>query len=123
MAKILVVDDDMDVRELISIALKTGGHEVIPATNGEEAVAFTSKEQPDLVLLDVRLPLIGGFDACRMICTNPATKHIPVVFMTARGQIDEIRQGLEAGAVDYYVKPFALDALLKRINDLLVIHS
>jgi putative two-component system response regulator len=80
------------------------------------------KERPDLVLLDVRLPVLDGYETCKQISTDPATKHVPVVFVSARGNIEEIRLGLSTGAVDYFVKPFSPDSLKNRIRELLVIY-
>ena len=122
MKRILVVDDDMAIREMLEIILKQADYQVLTASNGRDAVAITRKEKPDLVLMDVRLPLLDGYQACKQINANPETRNVPVVFLTARGQIEEIQMGLSAGAVDYYVKPFAADALLKRIQELLVVY-
>ena len=120
MEKILVVDDDLAVRELMEITLTQAGYEVLMAADGKTAVEIARKEKPDLVLMDVRLPLMDGYEACRQITTNRSTRHVPVVFVSARGQIEEIRLGLSAGAVDYFVKPFSPDSLRKRIQELLI---
>jgi DNA-binding response OmpR family regulator len=120
MKRILVVDDDLAVRELIEITLTQAGYEVLSAADGKTAVEIARKEKPDLVLMDVRLPLMDGYEACRQITTNRSTRHVPVVFVSARSQIEEIRLGLSAGAVDYFVKPFSLDSLRKRIQELLI---
>ena len=74
---------------------------------------------PDLILLDVRMPRMTGYEACRVLRENPETAHIPVVFLSAKGQEAEVTSGLEAGAIEYILKPFAPDVLLKRIEDLL----
>ncbi len=120
MGRILVVDDDLAVRELIEITLKQAGYDVLSAADGKTAVQITQKEKPDLVLLDVRLPELDGYEVCKQITSNPSTRHVPVVFVSARGQIDEIRLGLSAGAVDYFVKPFSTELLKKRIQELLI---
>jgi len=120
MSRILVVDDDLAVRELIEITLHQAGYEVLSAADGKTAVEIAQKEKPDLVLLDVRLPVLDGYQACKQITSNPLTKHVPVVFVSARGQIDEIQMGLSAGAVDYFVKPFSTELLKKRIQELLI---
>jgi CheY-like chemotaxis protein len=122
MERILVVDDDLAVRELIELTLHQAGYTVLSAADGKTAVEMARKERPDLVLLDVRLPVMDGYEACRQITSDPQTKYIPVVFVSARGQIEEIRLGLSAGAVDYFVKPFLPDSLKKRIQELLVNH-
>lgn len=123
MSKILVVDDDLAVRELIEITLQQAGYEVLSAGDGKTAVEITQKESPDLVLLDVRLPEQDGYETCKQITSNQLTRHVPVVFISARGQIEEIRLGLSAGAVDYFVKPFSTELLKKRIQELLITYQ
>jgi len=81
---------------------------------------MAQQEKPDLVLMDVRLPVMDGYEACREITSNPVTKHIPVIFLSARGQIEEIRLGLSAGAVDYFVKTVFAGTIKKRIQELLI---
>ena len=120
MERILVVEDDPSVRELIELTLHQAGYEVLSTADGKSSVDMAQQEKPDLVLMDVRLPVMDGYEACREITSNPVTKHIPVIFLSARGQIEEIRLGLSAGAVDYFVKPFSLDLLKKRIQELLI---
>ena len=122
MERILVVDDDLAVRELIEIILHQAGYDVLSVADGKSAVEIAQKEKPDLVLMDVRLPVMDGYQACMQITSDPVTKHIPVVFISARGQVEEIRLGLSAGAVDYFVKPFSPELLKKRIQELLVIY-
>ena len=86
MAKILVAEDEPDIRDLIVFILRMlGGYEVVAANNGEEAVQLAFKEIPDLILTDVRMPKMSGYEACQRIKAEPTTKHIPVVFLTARG--------------------------------------
>ena len=120
MERILVVEDDPSVRELIELTLHQAGYEVLSTADGKSSVDMAQQEKPDLVLMDVRLPVMDGYEACREITSNPVTKHIPVIFLSARGQIEEIRLGLSAGAVDYFVKPFSLELLKKRIQELLI---
>ena len=119
MAKILIAEDEPDIRELIIFTLEFGGYEVEATTNGEEAVERAPAVMPDLILLDVRMPRMTGYEACRVLRENPETAHIPVVFLSAKGQEAEVTSGLEAGAIEYILKPFAPDVLLKRIEDLL----
>ncbi len=116
MTKILVVDDDQDIRELISFTLRHDGFAVIVSGNGEDAIQLAVEQQPDLIIMDVRLPGMSGYEACRKITSEERTKHIPVVFLSAKGQLDEIRLGLEAGAVEYYLKPFAPQELVDKIR-------
>jgi len=123
MNKILVVDDDQDIRELIAFTLQLAGYEMLTAANGGDAISICTAQHPDLVLMDVRLPGMSGYEVCRKICSNPATSCIPVAFLSAKGQLDEIRKGLEAGAVDYFLKPFAPEELVNKVKELLLYHS
>ena len=119
MQKILIAEDENDILELINFTLQFGGYEVIPTSNGAEALEMTRKEQPDLVLLDVRMPRMSGYQVCKEIKANSEISHIPVVFLSAKGQEVEIKTGFETGAVDYILKPFAPDQLLKRLDEIL----
>lgn len=119
MAKILVAEDERDIRELIGFTLRFAGFEVVLATNGAEAVERAPQEQPDLILLDVRMPKMTGYEACRHLKDNPATNTIPVVFLSAKGQETEIEQGLASGAIEYIVKPFAPDELTNQVKEIL----
>ncbi|MEW5869630.1 MAG: response regulator [Chloroflexota bacterium] len=119
MARILIADDERDIRDLITFTLRFAGHEVIPTTNGEEAYQTALKEKPDLILLDVRMPRMTGYEACEQIKANSTTQHIPVVFLSAKGQETEVRTGLDAGAEEYILKPFSPDQLTERIKVIL----
>ena len=119
MTKILIAEDERDIRDLIAFSLKFSGFEVVLATNGVEAVERAQAEVPDLILMDVRMPKMTGYDACKALKAIPAMHHIPVVFLSAKGQESEIQQGVEAGAEEYILKPFALDELTKRIKGVL----
>ncbi len=119
MAHILVAEDERDIRELINFTLVFAGHQVTQAANGAEAVELAPKIKPDLIMMDVRMPKMTGYDACRLMKTNPALKDIPVVFLSAKGQDSEIQTGLDAGAEDYLLKPFAPDQLTQRVRAIL----
>lgn len=119
MAKILIAEDEPDIRDLLSFTLQYGGFEVIAVPNGIEAIERAGKDKPDLIMLDVRMPKMTGYDACKALKSNPETSAIPVVFLSAKGQEAEVKAGLEAGALDYILKPFAPDLLLKRVRELL----
>jgi CheY-like chemotaxis protein len=116
MAKILVADDDRDVRELSMFTLRFAGHEVLGASNGEEAVNLTKLNNPDLILMDVRMPKMNGYEACKALKADPGTSSIPVIFLTARGQEAEMQAGLEVGGVDYILKPIAPDQLAQKVK-------
>jgi DNA-binding response OmpR family regulator len=119
MTKILIAEDERDIRDLIAFTLRFAGYEVFAAGNGEEAVALAPKVNPDLILMDVRMPRMTGYEACRAIKSNADLRDIPVVFLSAKGQESEIQQGLEAGAEDYLLKPFAPDQLTSRVKAIL----
>jgi DNA-binding response OmpR family regulator len=119
MAKILIAEDERDIRDLITFTLQFAGYQVIPTSNGEEAFETAKNELPDLVLLDVRMPRMTGYEACTHLKKELSTRHIPVIFLSAKGQEAEIRTGLEAGASDYIVKPFSPDQLVDRIQTIL----
>lgn len=120
MAKILIAEDERDIRDLVAFTLRFAGHEVQVATNGEEAVQMAPQVNPDLILMDVRMPRMTGYEACKVMKADPNLKDIPIVFLTARGQESEIQQGLEAGAEEYLLKPFAPDQLTSRVKAILV---
>ena len=119
MAKILIAEDERDMRDLDAFTLRFAGHEVFTASNGEEAVEMAPKVNPDLILMDVRMPRMTGYEACKVMKANPDLKDIPVVFLSAKGQENERQQGLEAGAEDYLIKPFAPDQLTLHIKTIL----
>ncbi len=119
MAKILIAEDEPDIRELVAFLLRFAGYEVVAASNGEEAVQTAVREIPDLILMDVRMPRLTGYDACRMLKADPKMKDIPVVFLSAKGQESEIQTGLDVGAEEYLLKPFSPDELTNRVRSLL----
>ena len=99
--------------------MRFAGYEVFTASNGEEALEIAPKVNPDLILMDVRMPRMTGYDACRAMKQIPALKDIPVVFLSAKGQESERQQGLDAGAEEYLLKPFAPDQLTVHIKNIL----
>jgi DNA-binding response OmpR family regulator len=119
MAKILIAEDERDIRDLVAFTLRFAGYEVFSASNGEEAVDLAPRVNPDLILMDVRMPRMTGYEACKVIKANPDLKDIPIVFLSAKGQESEIQQGLDAGAEEYLLKPFAPDQLTKRVKAIL----
>jgi len=124
MVKILVADDEPLVLELIAFSLiNIGGFDVIKAKNGAQALALAQKELPDLISLDVRMPKMTGYQVCDELKKIPATKDIPVVFLSAKGQEAEIQEAMQCGAEDYLTKPFAPDVYVKRIRIILMIHK
>ncbi len=123
MPRILVAEDEKDIRELIAFTLRFAGFDVLLASNGVEAVEVAEAERPDLVILDVRMPRMSGYEVCRRLKENPQTASMPVVFLSAKGQDSEIQQGLESGAEEYILKPFAPDELIQQVRDILNRHT
>jgi len=119
MTKILIAEDERDIRDLITFTLRFANYDVVAASNGEEAVTLARQEVPDLILMDVRMPRMTGYEACALIKAEPNLKDIPIIFLSAKGQDSEIQAGLQAGAVEYLLKPFAPDQLTARIQAIL----
>ena len=124
MAHILVAEDERDIRELINFTLMFAGHTVTLAANGAEAVeqamkALANEAKPDLIMMDVRMPKLTGYEACRQIKDIADFKDTPVVFLSAKGQDEEIQTGLSVGAAAYILKPFAPDDLTRRVAEIL----
>jgi DNA-binding response OmpR family regulator len=117
--RVLVAEDERDIRELIGFTLRFAGLEVTLTKNGAEAVEQALQLKPDLIMLDVRMPKMTGYEACRELKNNPDTSDIPVVILSAKGQDGEIQEGIEAGADHYIVKPFAPEELTNRVKDIL----
>ncbi len=114
--KILVVEDEKDIIELIVFNLNREGYTVIAAESGEVGLTKAHTENPELILLDLMLPGINGLDVCRRLKSESATRHIPVIMLTARNEDVEIITGLEIGADDYITKPFSPRVLIARIR-------
>ncbi len=120
MAKILVAEDERDIRDLVTFSLRgLGGFEVVQAANGLEAIERATTERPDLILMDVRMPRMTGYEACKKLKEIETTKDIPIIFLSAKGQESEIQQGLSVGAEEYILKPFAPDELVNQVRGVL----
>ena len=116
MAKILVVEDDLPTVELLDFTLKEEGYEVVAAYDGAEALRKIEKEKPDLILLDIMLPGMDGFQICQLIKHNINFMHIPVIMVTAKIRREDRDLGLEKGADDYITKPFEPSYLTEKIK-------
>ncbi len=112
---ILVADDDEDIRFLVRVVLERGGYRVVAAADGEEALRLAEEQAPDLVLLDVSMPVMGGHELCQAI-TARSPSPPPVIFLSAHATPEDRVRGLEAGATDYIVKPFDRGELLARVS-------
>ena len=119
MAKILIAEDERDIRDLITFTLRFAGYEVVAASNGEEGYNLAKQTMPDLILMDVRMPKMTGYEACKAIKADKSTESIPVVFLSAKGQESEVQTGLDVGAVEYILKPFSPDQLTERVKQIL----
>ena len=118
--KILIVDDDPDIRRLLDFTLKQEGYQVLVALDGAEALRLWTRDHPDLILLDVMLPRLDGYQvATRIRSEEGATAHVPIIMLTAETDIEQKVRGLRAGADDYLIKPFHPAELLARIRSLL----
>ena len=119
MKRILAVDDEPHILKLVSFSLKSGGFEVLEASDGLSAIEVAQAEQPDLILMDVMMPVLDGYEACRRLKEDPATKDIPVVMLTAKTQLTEQQNGLDSGAVHYICKPFTPKDLVAQVQEFL----
>ncbi len=123
MARILVAEDETYILKMLDFRLKSLGHEIIGAVDGGQALEFASKEKPDLILLDVMMPVMDGFQVLRRLKSQEAVKNIPVIILTAKGQEKDVLTGFEAGATDYVTKPFSFAELIARVNRALASQS
>jgi DNA-binding response OmpR family regulator len=115
MARILVAEDEKQIGDMVAFKLTNSGHQVVRAGDGEQAIALAVTDRPDLVILDVMMPGLNGFEVLHRIKSDPELRSIPVIMLTAKGQERDVLTGLNAGAVDYIVKPFSLKELTARI--------
>src|SRR6516162_2716142 len=119
MARILVVEDEKDLQEVLAYNLRQAGHSVIVVGSGRDGLAAVPEHRPDLVLLDLMLPDVSGIEICRKLKSEPGTKEVPIVMVTAKGdEVDRV-VGFELGADDYVVKPYSLRELLLRVDAVL----
>jgi diguanylate cyclase (GGDEF)-like protein len=118
-AKVLVVDDDPNTLDIIKLGLEFKNYRVITGTNGEEALELISSENPDMVVLDVMMPKVDGLEVCRRTKENFFTSQIPIMLLTARGQVEHKVEGLSVGADDYLSKPFDMRELVARVEMIL----
>lgn len=113
---VLVVEDESAQREVLKYNLEAEGFDVVMAENGDEALLLVQEESPDLIVLDWMLPNVSGIEICRRIKADPATRQIPIIMLSARGDEGDRVRGLETGADDYVVKPFSVVELMARLR-------
>jgi DNA-binding response OmpR family regulator len=119
MSRILVADDDADICRLVAFTLQREGHDVLTAANGNDALALAVSDRPDLAILDVLMPGLGGIDLVRALSVRSETARVPVVLLSALTQATEVARGIDAGAVAYLIKPFDPLALATRVETIL----
>ena len=119
MARILIVDDEEHIVKMLQFKLSNLGHECITASDGGQALEKISTTKPDLVLLDVMMPKMDGFQVLQILRTQEETRELAVIMLTAKGQERDVTTGFETGADDYVVKPFSFPELIARINSIL----
>lgn len=119
MAKILVIDDDIAINELIKVNLELAFYNVVTAFDGNKGYALAKQEQPDLIVLDVMMPEVDGYTVAKRIRENPSTKDIPIIMLTALNMLQNKVQGFNIGVDDYLCKPFEMEELLVRVKALL----
>jgi two-component system alkaline phosphatase synthesis response regulator PhoP len=117
--RILVVDDEIYIVHILDFSLGMEGYEVITALDGEAALEKLKTERPDLIVLDIMMPKLDGYEVCKVIKANPDTAHIPVILLSAKGRNVDQKMGFDVGADDYITKPFSPRKLVERINQLL----
>ena len=117
--RILVVDDEIYIVHILDFSLGMEGYEVITALDGEQALEKARAEKPDLIVLDIMMPKLDGYETCKMLKAETDTKEIPVILLSAKGRNVDQKIGFEVGADDYITKPFSPRKLVERINAIL----
>jgi DNA-binding response OmpR family regulator len=123
MRKLLIVDDEEGVRSLVRMTLESDKYDILEARRGEDALRLVREHLPDLVLLDVMLPDTSGVDVCRALKSDPDTKQVTVVMLTAKAQSSDLEEAENAGADGYFTKPFSPVALLQRVDTIFEEHK
>jgi len=118
-ARILIADDDPDMRHLLRLILRRRGYQIIEARDGQETLARASEERPDLILLDIMMPRMSGFEVCRRLQADKGTVHIPIIFLTAKSDPVSRHKGLRLGARDFISKMVGPKQLIKQIEQIL----
>jgi two-component system alkaline phosphatase synthesis response regulator PhoP len=117
--KILLADDQEGVRELVGATLGEEEFDLLQASDGEQALKLARANNPDLILLDVMMPVLDGFQVCKQLKEDPDTRHIKIIMLTAKGSDSDMERGTSSGADGYFVKPFSPLALLTQVHELL----
>ncbi|MBU1101601.1 MAG: response regulator [Bacteroidetes bacterium] len=116
MSRILLIEDDDEIRTNVEEILESHGYDVFTAPNGKEGIKLANELQPNLILCDIMMPLVNGYEVLKSVSSNDETKHIPFIFLTAKVELSDIRTGMNLGADDYIVKPFRAKELLHAVS-------
>jgi DNA-binding response OmpR family regulator len=117
--KVLVAEDEKDIRRLVVFTLQRAGYEIVEASDGREALQLAIEHLPQLILLDVMMPFMSGYEVCKKLRTVPELKDTPIVLLSAKAQNYEIGEGLQAGATDYLIKPFIPRELAAKVKQMI----
>lgn len=117
--RVVIADDDPDIRRLVEMTVTNAGCDVTVAADGEEALERVREAMPDLVILDVLMPRMDGWEVARALKSDPQTRSVPLMFLTSRGQEHDVLEGFDSGAIDYMVKPFSPRELQVRVRAVL----
>lgn len=113
---VLIVDDSAENLKFLANILSKNGYEPVISRSGKQALEFLKSESPDLILLDIMMPELDGYEVCKLLKKDPLTGEIPIIFLTAKTDTDSLVKGFDAGGVDYIVKPFKTEELLARVR-------
>ena len=120
MKKILIVDDHKEIRKLVELTLRVEDYQILQAKNGEEAIKIVKAEKPDMIIMDVVMPgKIDGIETTRILKNDPDAKVCPIIMLTAKGEAEDVKRGMDAGANDYFTKPFSPLELIKKVEEIL----
>ena len=114
--KILLADDEKDIRSVLTLYLESNGFEVITSYDGLNTLDVARDEKPDIIILDIMMPILDGFEVCRKLKADPVTSGIPVIMLSAASHADSIQKGLDCGAIDYVIKPFDPESIAELLN-------
>jgi DNA-binding response OmpR family regulator len=114
--RVLVVDDDREIVEMTRLILESGGYQVLPAASGEEALKSAARDRPDLILLDINMPGMDGWETLKILKIDEETRAIPVAMFSIKLELRDKVHGLKQGAFDYITKPFSYDEILERVR-------
>ena len=117
--KVLVIDDEEYIQHILNFSFGAEGYDVLTASDGEEGINKAKNERPDVIVMDIMMPKMDGYEACKRIKADPETKDIPVILLTAKGREADRKLGADAGADDYVVKPFSPGRLIERVEGMM----